>query len=113
MHLGKFKVYSPDNPKVVELCYLFELHFGPMVCTVTSKGFELPQDIGEVLEFVTWSSSGQFLTLCKVTFDAGTGSYTFILWLIDTEQSIATEYLRSSSPLRVKKVTNSGEVILV
>lgn len=106
-----FIVNSPDSNKAVELRYISELHFGPMICIATSIGFKLPQHIGEILEFVNWSPNAQFLTLCEVVYEVKSDSHTFILWLIDTKQSVAKECSRSGGPIRVKEITNAGDVI--
>lgn len=75
--------------------------------------FDLPLDLGEILEFVDWSSNSRFLILCQVTYDVRRSVYAFVLFLFDTEQSVVSEIVHSARPIKVKEISNAGEVSIV
>jgi len=110
--MADFKLDSPDTLKTVELRYVTELHFGPMIFTIKSKGFELPSNIGEVLEFIHWSNNSQYLSLCTHEYDSISSTHLFTLYLIDTFASVTTKILTSDSPIKVKTISDSGEIVI-
>lgn len=108
--MADIEIVSPDKSRSIELVYLSELHFGPMVFRARPKGFEMPQGLNEVLECVCWSPNSKYVALCQVDYISVSRDFEFKVTVVDTENSTVKVIRKATSPVKIKSIDDGCNI---
>lgn len=106
-HLSKL---SPSGNKSIELTFDREIHFGPFLFTIATRGFEINRKIGTITDNVLWSGNEKYLVVVEVGFDSVKNKNFSDLLVINTTDGSVSQVIKKYGEIKPTSISDTGDV---